>query len=198
MALLRGSVNPRGLLPLPGTRREVEAIGTHRLLGKEATPAGLLEPHGAGAAGAPFIWHVTASWIRRARNFRLSPLTPSAHDDGFLTCLDIFAMHIPADLVVLSACDTGRGKVYQAEGIVGLMRAFMVAGAPRVLCSLWKVDDEATRALMTKFYALWNPKDGSPGLGAAAALKAAQAHVKAQEEWTHPHYWAGWVLWGLP
>ena len=65
-------------------------------------------------------------------------------------------MNIPADLVVLSGCETGRGKIYQAEGIIGLTRAFMVAGAPRVLCSLWKVDDEATRALMTEFYALWS------------------------------------------
>ena len=45
---------------------------------------------------------------------------------------------------------------------------------------------------------LWNPKDGSKGLGAAAALKAAQAHVRAQKKWEHPYYWAAWVLWGLP
>ncbi len=51
---------------------------------------------------------------------------------------------------------------------------------------------------MTRFYDVWNPQDGRLGLGAAAALKAAQAHVKGQEKWSHPHYWAAWVLWGLP
>ena len=104
---------------------------------------------------------------------------------------------IPADLVVLSACETGKGKIYRTEGIVGLTRAFMFAGSPRVLCSLWQVDDEATRALMVKFYELWNPKKGE-GIGAAAALKQAQAHVRAQKQWAHPYYWAAWVLWGLP
>jgi CHAT domain-containing protein len=69
---------------------------------------------------------------------------------------------------VLSACETGRGKVVGGEGIVGFTRAFLFAGSSRVLVSLWKVDDEATAALMTKYYELWNPKDGTPGLAAAA------------------------------
>ena len=73
----------------------------------------------------------------------------------------------------------------------------MHAGAPRILCSLWKVDDEATRALMTKFYELWNPESGD-GIGPAEALKQAQAHIRAQKKWKHPYYWAAWVLWGLP
>ena len=117
-------------------------------------------------------------------------------------------MRIPADLVVMSACETGKGKIYKTEGIVGLARAFMFAGAPRVICSLWKVDDEATQTLMVKFYELWNPqaKPGDPelvegpaprGLGAAAALKKAQEFVRGHEKWKHPHYWAAWVLWGL-
>ena len=84
-----------------------------------------------------------------------------------------------------------------AEGILGLAGAFMVAGAPRVLVSLWRVDDEATRALMVRFYELWNPEAGpEKGLGAAAALEAAQAHVREQERWRHPYFWAGWTLWG--
>ena len=73
-------------------------------------------------------------------------LTPADEDDGFLTALEVFRMKCPADLVVLSACETGKGKIVGGEGIVGLTRAFMYAGSPRVICSLWKVDDEATRA----------------------------------------------------
>ena len=113
-------------------------------------------------------------------------------------------MKIPADLAVLSACETVKGRVFRGEGIVGLTRAFMFAGAPRVICSLWKVDDEATRALMVKFYELWNPRDGKKGLGAAEALKKAQTYVRdltdkhGKQKWKHPYYWAAWTLWGLP
>ena len=101
-------------------------------------------------------------------------------------------MEIPSDLAVLSACETGKSKIVKGEGIVGLTRAFMFAGAPRVICSLWKVDDEATQALMIKFYELW-----TGDVGAAEALKQAQAFVRGQEKWKHPYYWAAWVLWGL-
>ena len=73
-------------------------------------------------------------------------LTPSDADDGFLTAVEVVAMPVPADIVVLSACETGTGKVRRGEGLSGLMRAFLAAGSPRVVCSLWKVDDEATRA----------------------------------------------------
>ena len=135
-------------------------------------------------------------------------LTADGKSDGFLTALEIVDMKIPADLVVMSACETGKGKIYRTEGIVGLTRAFMFAGGPRVICSLWKVDDAATQALMVKFYELWNPRpagadpvrsEGSErkGLGAAAALKKAQAFVRSHERWAHPYYWAAWVLWGL-
>ena len=124
-------------------------------------------------------------------------LGKSPPDDGRLTVVEIFTAKVPVDLVTLSACESGRGRIYQAEGILGLTRAFMYAGAPRVLCSLWLVDDAATQALMVKFYELWNPKQGE-GKSAAQALAQAQAHVRAQPKWKAPHYWAAWVLWGLP
>ena len=73
----------------------------------------------------------------------------------------------------------------------------MLAGAPRVIVSLWKVDDAATKALMVKFYELWNPKDGSQGLPTATALKKAQEFVRSHKKWKHPYYWAAWQLWGL-
>jgi CHAT domain-containing protein len=112
----------------------------------------------------------------------------------------VYRLRVPADLVVLSACETGKGKLLRGEGVMGLVRAFFFAGAPRVICSLWKVDDEATRALMVEFYELWNPPSEAdrPALPAAMALKQAQEFVGSHEKWKHPYYWAAWVLWGLP
>jgi len=126
----------------------------------------------------------------------LSSLALTADDraDGLVTTLDVFRMTIPADLVVLSACETGRGRLFKAEGVVGFTRAFMFAGAPRVIVSLWKVDDDATRALMVKFYELW--KTGRKST--SSALTEAQEYMRSQPKWAHPYYWAAWQLWGLP
>ena len=188
--------DPQSGTPLPATREEVTSVGDVCLLGKQATEAGLQKAL-AGRARWRAI-HLACHGLIDTKRPTLSSLalTPDEENDGYLTCLEVFRMRIPADLVVLSACDTAKGRVYRAEGIVGLTTAFMIAGAPRVICSLWKVDDQATRALMVKFYALWNPKEGK-GLPAAAALKQAQEFVRSHEKWQHPYYWAAWVLWGL-
>ena len=80
-------------------------------------------------------------------------------------------------------------------------RAFMLSGMPRVLLSLWNVDDQATLALMTRFYELWNPKDVSKRMRASKALTEAQNFVRDHPdhpEWKHPYYWAAWILWGVP
>jgi CHAT domain-containing protein/tetratricopeptide (TPR) repeat protein len=191
---LRGGAR---LVRLPQSGVEAKAVGDVVLLAKDATESGLRD-----ALAKKARWravHLACHGLVDPERpmFSSLALTPAGEDDGFLTALDVFRIKCPADLVVLSACETGKGKVYKAEGIVGLTRAFMFAGAPRVLVSLWKVDDAATAALMTKFYALWNPKDGK-GVGAAAALRGAQEHVRSQEKWKHPRFWAAWVLWGLP
>ncbi|MCC7137529.1 MAG: CHAT domain-containing protein [Planctomycetes bacterium] len=196
LAVNRGATGK--LVRLPATRDEALAVGTETLLGADATEAGLRK-----ALAGRKRWravHLACHGLVNAERPALSSLaiTAAGDDDGFLTCLDVFRMKVPADLVVLSACETGKGKVVKGEGIVGLTRAFMFAGSPRVLCSLWKVDDAATSALMTKFYELWNPRTGSKGLGTAEALRRAQEHVRSQEKWKHPYYWAAWVLWGLP
>ena len=191
---VRGAMN---LVRLPATGVEAKTVGDVVLLGKDATEQGLRE-----ALSKKPRWrgvHLACHGLVNPElpMFSSLALTPSGEDDGFLTALEVFRMKCPADLVVLSACETGKGRVYKAEGIVGLTRAFMFAGAPRVLVSLWKVDDEATRALMTKFYELWKPRDGR-GVAAAAALREAQSSVRSQDKWKHPRYWAAWVLWGLP
>ena len=112
--------------------------------------------------------------------------------DGFLRVHDIYGLHLPADLVVLSACSTALGRNVSGEGLVGVVRGFMYAGAKRVVASLWKVDDEATGELMRRFYEgmLVNR------LSAAAALREAQLGVWTQARWTSPYYWAAFSLQG--
>jgi len=186
------------LVPLPETRIEAKAVGDQVLLGAEASETGLRR-----ALATRPRWkalHVACHGLVDRDRPELSALalTPSAEDDGFWTAAEVVSTSVPADVVVLSACETGTGKVRRGEGLSGLMRAFLAAGAPRVVCSLWKVDDEATRALMVRFYELWNPKDGSEPLTASQALRAAQESVRADPRWRHPYFWAAWVLWGLP
>ena len=195
VALVRGGLR---LDPLPGTREEAKSFGSEVLLGADASEAGIRDAIGKHPRwrAVHFACHGLVDPKRPA--FCSLAVTPTGDDDGFLTALEVFRSKIPADLVVLSACETGKGKIVKGEGIVGLTRAFMFAGSPRVICSLWKVNDEATRALMTKFYELWNPKDGKPGLPTSEALRKAQEFVRSQEKWKHPYYWAAWVLWGLP
>jgi CHAT domain-containing protein/tetratricopeptide (TPR) repeat protein len=112
--------------------------------------------------------------------------------DGFLRLHEIYNLQLNADLVVLSACETGLGKEIKGEGLIGLTRGFMYAGAPRVVASLWNVDDLATAELMKLFYQRML-KDGMP---AGAALRAAQLELSGQKRWASPYYWAGFVLHG--
>jgi len=115
-----------------------------------------------------------------------------ADTDGFLRLNDIFNLNLPAELVVLSACETGLGKDVQGEGLVGLTRGFMYAGAKRVAVSLWSVNDTATASLMTKFYQQMLDK----GLNPVAALRAAQLEMWKSEQWKAPYYWAAFVVQG--
>jgi CHAT domain-containing protein len=112
--------------------------------------------------------------------------------NGFLRLTDIFNLKLAADLVVLSACQTGMGQIVQGEGMVGLTRGFMYAGAQRVVVSLWSVEDERTATLMESFYKGMLQK----GLTPAAALRAAQLEMWKQEKWNSPYYWAAFTLQG--
>jgi CHAT domain-containing protein len=113
--------------------------------------------------------------------------------DGFLRLHDLYNLNLPAELVVLSACQTGLGKDIKGEGLVGLTRGFMYAGAARVLASLWKVDDAATAELMKRFY---QAMLGDEQLPPAAALRQAQIAISRQKQWAAPYYWAGFVFQG--
>jgi CHAT domain-containing protein len=113
--------------------------------------------------------------------------------DGFLRLQDIYNLKLPAELVVLSACQTGLGKEIKGEGLIGLTRGFMYAGAPRVVASLWKVDDRATSELMKRFY---QGMLGPEALRPAGALRQAQLSIWKQKQWREPYYWAAFVLQG--
>jgi CHAT domain-containing protein/tetratricopeptide (TPR) repeat protein len=112
--------------------------------------------------------------------------------DGFLRAHDIYNLNLPAELVVLSACQTGLGKQIKGEGLVGLTQGFMYAGARRVLVSLWNVNDKATAELMQRFYRHMLKDTQSP----AAALRAAQVEMWKQKQWQSPYYWAAFTLQG--
>jgi CHAT domain-containing protein len=187
------------LVRLPNPRAEALAVGDTTLLGRDATEAGLRGAIARQNGRFRAIHCACHGLVDPDHPMRSAlALTRAGSDDGDLTAAELVGMTTPCDLAVLSACETAQGRILRGEGIFGLTRAFMFAGSPRVLCSLWKVDDAATRALMEKFYELWNPKDGRPGLPTATALKQAQEFVRSQERWEHPYFWAAWVLWGLP
>jgi CHAT domain-containing protein len=118
--------------------------------------------------------------------------TTGRPQNGFITMQDVYRLHAPVDLVVLSACRTGLGKDVKGEGLIGLTRGFMYAGASSVVASLWKVDDEATAELMKHFYANMLQK----GMRPAEALRSAQNTLRNTPPWQSPHFWAGFILQG--
>jgi CHAT domain-containing protein/Tfp pilus assembly protein PilF len=113
-------------------------------------------------------------------------------EDGFLRAHEIYNLDLPAELVVLSACETGLGREIKGEGLVGLTRGFMYAGARRVVVSLWNVNDKATAELMARFYQGMLREKKTP----AAALRSAQIEMSRQRQWQSPYYWSAFVLQG--
>jgi CHAT domain-containing protein/Tfp pilus assembly protein PilF len=112
--------------------------------------------------------------------------------NGFLRLYDLYNLKLSADLVVMSACQTALGKEIRGEGLVGLTRGFMYAGAPRVIASLWQIDDRASAEFMKRFYeAMLGQK-----LRPAAALRAAQISMSRDPRWGQPHYWAAFTIQG--
>jgi CHAT domain-containing protein len=115
-------------------------------------------------------------------------------ENGFLQLHDIYNLNLSAQLVVVSACDSGLGKDIKGEGLVGLTRGFMYAGARSVMASLWQVDDAATAELTVHFYREMLVKGATP----SAALRAAKVAMWQQEERSAPYFWAAFVLQGDP
>ncbi len=144
------------------------------------------------------IVHFATHGILNSKNPELSGVVLSLFDEkgtpqnGFLRLRDVFNLNLPAELVVLSACQTGLGQEVKGEGLIGLTRGFMYAGASRVLVSLWSVNDEATSELMTRFYKKMLQENLKP----AAALRAAQIEMLQDTRWEVPFYWAAFTLQG--
>jgi CHAT domain-containing protein/tetratricopeptide (TPR) repeat protein len=189
---------------LPGTRREAEAIIS--LVPKTNLKAALdFEANRATAMNAELsnyrYVHFATHGSLNSQDPDLSGIIFSLVDEegkpqsGFLRGRDIYNLHFPAELIVLSGCQTGLGKDIRGEGVEGLTRSFMYAGAARVMVSLWAINDEITARLMAQFYRdLLGTKKMSP----AAALRAAQLAMLKDKQFSAPYYWAAFILQGEP
>lgn len=144
------------------------------------------------------ILHFATHGFVNDKNPELSGLVLSLVDNqgkdirGYLRLGDLFNLDYPADLIVLSACETGLGKQIQGEGLVGLTRGLMYAGAERLVVSLWQVDDKGTAAFMQEFYKQMLLE----GKSANEALRGTQLKMWQQEKWRNPNYWAAFTFLG--
>ena len=182
------------------SRQEADAIraaaGSRQVTvhaGFEATPAALRNASVARAGVVHIATHGFADDTIPARSgLALSMVDADGNDvTGFVGLRDIYGLSLDADLVVLSACDTALGRNVAGEGLLGLTRGFMYAGARRVVATLWQVEDRATAELMGAFYgALFD------GATPAAALARAKASLRASRRYRHPYYWAAFTLHG--
>ncbi len=118
-----------------------------------------------------------------------------AEQNGFLRVNEIFNLRLPAEMVVLSGCRTGLGREIKGEGLVGITRSFMYAGAERVLVSVWDVPDHASAELMAQLY---REMLGAGRRRPSAALRNAQLEIRKREGWQAPYFWAAFVLQGEP
>jgi CHAT domain-containing protein len=202
LQLLTDEGAPAVLDRLLGSRREATAIAAVFPPGRVTQALGFDATRSAATAadlGAHDVVHFATHAFLNARQPALSGIVLSRVDrrgepqNGFVGLGEIFNLRLRSQLVVLSACQTALGAEIRGEGLVGLARAFMYAGAPRVVASLWKVDDAATAELMTRFYrAMLGPQRLPP----ATALAEAQRALQRDRRWRAPYYWAAFVLQG--
>jgi CHAT domain-containing protein len=186
------------LSPLSGAEAEGEWVASQlagTLLRGSAATESAIKQRLPGASLVHLATHGYAySSEARARDSFIA-LAPAAGEDGLLTMGEVLDAlpSLSAELVVLSACQTGLGDLKQAEGTVGLQRAFLAKGARSVLVSLWSVSDEATGLLMKSFYRHWQA-----GASKAEALRRAQLEVRGEpgSRFNDPRYWAAFQLVG--
>ncbi len=189
------------MMRLPFSRREAQSI-LAAIPASEGMSAFDFQASRATATSQELaqyrILHFATHGVLDSQRPELSAIVLSLVDErgepqnGFLRLNEIYNLNLPADLVMLSACQTGLGKEIRGEGLVGLTRGFMYAGAARVGTSLWKVDDSATAALMGRFYQAMLKERKSP----AAALRIAQLDMLKQKRWHSPYFWAAFTMQG--
>jgi CHAT domain-containing protein len=180
---------PQQLPSLPGAEKEAIAIAsllnTKAITGSQGTKASIVQKMPSAR-----IIHLATHGIfddNRGLGSAIA-LAPSGKDDGLLTADEIFNLKLSADLVVLSACNTGRGKI-TGDGVIGLSRSLISAGVPSIMVSLWSVDDNSTSFLMTEFY-----KNLQQKLDKATALRNAMLTTK--KKYPNPLYWSAFTLIG--
>ena len=175
---------------LPFAEREAGSIdrefeGSELLLRNEATESRVKEDIGK-FNGVHFASH--GIYDSATPLFSSLKLTRDAANDGNLTANEVFSLNLKASLVMMSACQTGLGKLTTGDEIIGLNRAFIYAGAPSIISTLWRVNDAASAMLVKRFYRNLNNND------IAESLRLAQMAVK--EYYPHPAYWSGFGLTG--
>ncbi len=197
---------------LPHSRREAEGIAklfgsseADLFLGSEASEENVKQKD--KLSQYRLVHFSTYGYVNEARP-RFSGLVLSLppadkageREDGLLSAYEIFNLKLNADLVTLSACETGLGKEVKGEGLMSLMRAFMYAGTPSVMVSLWKVDDKSAADLMIRFYRNWRQgvKQGKATIKLNKAEALQRAQLDAIKQGNSPYYWAPFVLMGRP
>ena len=188
------------LVALPFSRVELEGIASlyparaRRLYaGGAATEDAVKQAAPGGYRYVHFATHAYVNDVRPSRSGIVLDMNRKAKEDGVLQAGEVMALELNADLVTLSACSTGLGKVLRGEGILGLVQAFLYAGSRSVTASLWNVNDAATATLMREFYSGLRrelPRD--------AALRGAKLRLarSADPRLNDPYYWAPFVLVG--
>ena len=193
----QGAKKRDGLLPLPFVSREVEYVN-HFVPGDVFSGSLAGEERFKEMAGNYDILHLAMHTILNDSLPMYSglafskPLRGSA-DDGWLNTSEIYTMNLKARMAVLSACNTGTGKLQKGEGVMSLARGFLYAGCPSIIMSLWEVDDESGSLIMKDFYRLL-----AHGKNKDEALQLAKlSHIEnADPLKAHPHYWLGYVAVG--
>ncbi|MFP4384975.1 MAG: CHAT domain-containing protein, partial [Spirochaetia bacterium] len=191
---------------LPGTLQEAEAIaglypGSTLYTGGEITEPRIKEMSGNGELASYRVIHLAAHGLVLTDNPALSALVLSQgrkysrdedESDGYLSMAELSDLKIAADFVNLSACETGLGRLYGGEGIVGLTQAVIIAGADSTAASLWQVADESTARFMTGMYRIVQES----GVGYKAALARMKRGFIQSDDYRHPFFWAPFVFYG--
>lgn len=188
---------------LPEAAKEVKNLG--QLYGRKDsqvfTGEAASEEQFKAAAGQYRVLHLATHGILNNTSpmysqIILAPPQPNSKEDGVLEAWEIMRMELNAELVVLSACETARGRISAGEGVIGLSWALFVAGSPVTVVSQWKVDSASTTELMLGFHQQLKSHPASPPTAKAQAMQTAALQLLHRKQYRHPFYWAGFVVIG--